>query len=239
MPPPALPTLIVALDFPDPAPALGFCQKLEGTVDFFKIGSELFTAAGPSLVRELVERGLRVFLDLKFHDIPHTVARAVAAASRLGVHLVDVHASGGPAMMKAAVEAAAGEARRPLVFGITVLTHLLDRDLSAIGFARGAEEQAVSLARLAQVSGLDGVVAGAHEAAAIRKATRGELALLVPGIRPAWASDRHDQSRVATPRQAALAGASYLVVGRAITRAPDPRAAAERVLAELGELNLR
>ena len=237
MPPPAPATLIVALDFPDPALALSFCQKLEGAVDFFKVGSELFTAAGPSFVTELVERGFRVFLDLKYHDIPQTVAGAVAAASRLGVQLLDVHASGGPIMMKAAAEAAAGKASRPLVFGITVLTHLVDRDLSAIGFARGAEEQAVSLARLAQASGLDGVVAGAYEAAAIREATRGELALLVPGIRPAWASDRHDQSRVATPRQAALAGASYIVVGRAITRAPDPRAAAARVLSELGELD--
>lgn len=229
------PVLIVALDFPDRERALGFCEKIEDVVDFFKIGSELFTAAGPPLVREVVASGSRVFLDLKFHDIPATVAGAVAAASRLGVHMLDVHASGGPAMMKAAVEAArsAATARRPLVFGITVLTHLADGDLSTIGFERSSREQAVALARLACESGLDGVVTSAHEAAAIREATGDGLALLVPGIRPAWACDAHDQSRVATPREAALAGASFIVVGRAITRAPDPRAAAGRILEEL------
>jgi orotidine-5'-phosphate decarboxylase len=229
------PTLIVALDFPDREPALALCRKLQGVVDFFKVGSELFTAAGPAVVRELSESGSRVFLDLKFHDIPATVAGAVAAAAGLGAELVDVHASGGPAMMKAAIEAAAraGAGRRPLVFGITVLTHLADPDLLAMGWGRSSRDQAVSLARLAQQSGLDGVVASAHELEAIREATGGGLALLVPGIRPSWASERHDQSRVATPREAALAGARYVVVGRAITRAPDPRAAAERVREEL------
>lgn len=224
----APPTLILALDQPDRAAALNLVEKVDGAVDFFKVGSELFTAAGPDLVRELA-RDARVFLDLKFHDVPATVGRAVAAASRLGVTIVDVHCGGGEPMLRAAVTAAQGVE----VFGVTVLTHLEDKDLAAVGFERGSREQALWLARLARQSGLSGVVASAHEVEAIREATEGTLQVLVPGIRPAWASERDDQRRIATPLEAARAGARYVVVGRAIARAEDPRAAAERILEEL------
>ena len=230
------PTLIVALDFPDPRPALELRDRLDGLVEYFKVGKELFTVAGPQVVEALCHSGVRVFLDLKFHDIPNTVGRAVAAASRLGVHLVDVHASGGSAMMTAAAEAALEESpdgHRTLVFGVTVLTHLADEDLRSVGVAGGSREQVVRLARLAHRSGLDGVVASAHEVAAVREATEDELAVLVPGVRPEWASQAHDQARIATPAEVARAGARYSVVGRAITTQADPRAAALRVLDEL------
>jgi orotidine-5'-phosphate decarboxylase len=236
---PKPPTLIVALDFPDPRPALELRERLDGLVDFFKVGKELFTVAGPQVVEALCGSGARVFLDLKYHDIPTTVGRAVAAASRLGVDLVDVHASGGAAMMTAAAEAALRESQesrdghRTEVFAVTVLTHLADADLRSIGVAGGSREQVVRLARLAHRSGLDGVVASAHEVAAIREATGGELAVLVPGVRPEWASQAHDQARTATPAEVARVGARYIVVGRAITTQADPRAAASRILDEL------
>ncbi|HEX9724743.1 MAG TPA: orotidine-5'-phosphate decarboxylase [Vicinamibacteria bacterium] len=233
---PKVPTLIVALDFPDPRPALELRERLDGLVDFFKVGKELFTVTGPQIVEALSRSGARVFLDLKFHDIPTTVGRAVAAASRLGVDLVDVHASGGAAMMSAAAESARQESRgghRTEVFAVTVLTHLADADLRSIGVAGGSREQVLRLARLAHESGLDGVVASAHEVAAIREATGDELAVLVPGVRPQWASQAHDQARIATPGEAARAGARYIVVGRAITTQADPRAAASRILDEL------
>ncbi|MGH9460031.1 MAG: orotidine-5'-phosphate decarboxylase [Vicinamibacteria bacterium] len=233
---PSSPTLIVALDFPDPRPAFELRERLDGLVDFFKVGQELFTVAGPQVVEALCRSGARVFLDLKFHDIPTTVGQAVAAASRLGVDLVDVHASGGAAMMTAAAESARKESRdgrRTEVFGVTVLTHLADADLRSIGVAGGSREQVGRLARLAHRSGLDGVVASAHEVAAIREATGGGLAVLVPGVRPQWASQAHDQARTATPAEVARAGARYIVVGRAITTQADPRAAASRILDEL------
>lgn len=237
------PTLIVALDVPDSRRALGLRERLDGVVDYFKVGKELFTAAGPQIVETLHRSGVRVFLDLKFHDIPSTVARAVAAACRLGVSLVDVHASGGEAMMTAAAESARKESqaideprgshRRVLVFGVTVLTHLADEDLRSLGIVASSREQVVRLARLAHRSGLDGVVASAREVAAVREATADELAVLVPGVRPTWASQSHDQTRIATPAEAARAGARYLVVGRAITSQLDPRGAARRILDEI------
>ena len=230
-------SLIVALDYSDPRPALELREQLAGVVDFFKVGSELFTAGGPAVVEALLGAESRVFLDLKFHDIPNTVARAVAAASELGVSLVDVHASGGEAMLRAAMDSASQSShssmRRPLVFGITVLTHLADEDLPTLGVNSFSCEQAVRLARLAHRCGLDGVVAAAAEVADILEATRGEMEVLVPGVRPTWASQTHDQTRVATPADAARAGAHYIVVGRAITGQPDPRAAAVRVLEEI------
>lgn len=228
------PSLIVALDYSDPRPALELREQLAGVVDFFKVGSELFTAGGPEVVEALRGSDSRVFLDLKFHDIPNTVGRAIAAASELGVDIVDVHASGGEAMLKAAVDSARDSAgSRPLVFGITVLTHLADEDLPTLGVKASSREQAVRLARLAHRCGLDGVVAAAAEVADILEATDGELELLVPGVRPIWASQTHDQTRVATPADAARAGARYIVVGRAITGQPDPRAAAVRILEEI------
>jgi orotidine-5'-phosphate decarboxylase len=205
-------------------------------VDFFKVGNELFTAGGPDVVEALRHSGARVFLDLKYHDIPNTVGRAVAAACQLGVSLVDVHASGGKAMMTAAAEsarAAGPRDSRPLVFAVTVLTHLGDDELPSLGVQAASGEQVVRLARLAHRCGLDGVVAAAAEVADVREATDDELAVLVPGVRPSWASQAHDQTRVATPTDAARAGARYIVVGRAITGQADPRAAALRILEEI------
>jgi len=227
------PELIVALDVPALEDALALRDELDSVVAFFKVGKELFTAAGPEILRKLAPA--RVFLDLKFHDIPKTVAGAVAAAARHEVAIVDVHASGGKAMMAAAAAAAreAGGAKRPVVLGVTVLTHLGDEDLAALGIRETSREQVLRLARLAAESGLDGVVASALEVEAIREALGDGLRILVPGVRPEWAKDSHDQKRVATPGDAARLGASYVVVGRAITLDPSPRAAAERILEEM------
>ncbi len=228
------PELIVALDVPTLPEALALRDKLDSVVGFFKVGKELFTAVGPEILRELAPA--RVFLDLKFHDIPKTVEGAVRAAARHGVAIVDVHASGGKAMMTAAAAAAldaGGSTHRPLVLGVTVLTHLGDEDLESLGVRDKSRDQVVRLARLAAESGLDGVVASAWELDAIRGALGERLQILVPGVRPEWSKDSHDQRRVATPGEAALLGASYVVVGRAIALAPSPRVAAERILEEL------
>lgn len=227
------PELIVALDVPTFPEALALRGELDGLVDFFKVGKELFTAVGPEILRKLAPA--RIFLDLKFHDIPKTVAGAVAAATRHGVAIVDVHASGGKAMMSAAAAAArdAGGPRRPLVLGVTVLTHLADEDLEVLGFREKSRDQVLRLARLAAESGLDGVVASVLEVEAIRVDLGDAFQILVPGVRPAWSKEGHDQKRVATPGEAARLGASYLVVGRAITLDPSPRAAAERILEEI------
>ncbi len=225
------PELIVALDVPTLSEALALREKLDGVVTFFKVGNELFTAVGPEILRALSPA--RVFLDLKFHDIPKTVAGAVAAAARHGVAIVDVHASGGKAMMTAAANAARDAKAPPLVLGVTVLTHLGDEDLDALGFRDGSRAQVVRLSRLALESGLDGVVASALEVDAIREALGERPRILVPGVRPEWSKESHDQKRVATPRDAARLGASYVVVGRAIALDPSPRAAAERILEEL------
>lgn len=225
--------LIVALDVDSRDRALWLRDELAGIVDFFKVGNELFTAAGPELVREL--RDARVFLDLKFHDIPNTVARAVRAASGLGVRIVDVHAAGGRAMLEAASRAAreAPGPSHPLLFAVTVLTHLDDEDLDELGIAASSEQQVRRLARLAMECGLEGVVASAREVEAVREVTEGRLDVLVPGVRPAWAPAAQDQKRVATPAEAARAGARYVVVGRAITQQERPREAAARVREEL------
>jgi orotidine-5'-phosphate decarboxylase len=231
------PILIVALDFSDQEQALALRESLDGLVDFYKVGSELFTTAGPGIVREICSAGSRVFLDLKYHDIPNTVRHAVRAAIRWGVSLIDVHTSGGPAMMKAAAEAAREpeSKTRPLVFGVTVLTHLGDEDLHSLGWESTSRHQVVRLARLAYDSGLDGVVASAHEVEAVREATEGKLDVLVPGVRPQWAAASHDQKRVATPAEVVRAGARFVVVGRAITTQADPRTAASRILEEMDE----
>jgi orotidine-5'-phosphate decarboxylase len=230
--------LIVAVDVDTLDKALRLRDELSDVVDLFKVGKELFTAVGPCILEELTAS--RVFLDLKFHDIPNTVAGAVAVAARAGVSIVDVHAAGGRAMMEAASAAAregaasnkAGMAR-PRVFGVTVLTHLADDDLREVGIASSSEEQVVRLARLAAESGLDGVVASPLEIRAVREATNGQLDVLVPGVRPAWAAASHDQKRVATPAEVARDGARYIVVGRAITKHKDPRDAAQKIRAEL------
>ena len=222
--------LIVALDVPDAAAAHALARRLAGEVGMFKVGSQLFTAGGPAVVRGLVAEGRRVFLDLKFHDIPNTVAGAVAAAAGLGVSLVTVHAAGGPAMIEAAAEAARGTPAR--VLAITVLTSLDAAALDAIGMAGGIEATVARLARMAADAGAHGVVASPHEVRVLRAARGAGFLLVTPGIRPAGAA-LGDQSRAATPGAARSAGADYLVVGRPILAAPDPVAAARAVVLEM------
>ena len=222
--------LIVALDVPDAAGARALVAALSGSVGLFKVGSQLFTAAGPELVRELVGRGEKVFLDLKYHDIPNTVASAVSGACRLGVSLVDVHALGGRAMLEAAVGALPALGSRLLA--ITVLTSHDASSLEQLGLGGGLEESVRRLALLAQDAGVDGVVASPHEVSLIREACGPDFLIVTPGIRPAG-GERHDQARAATPAAALAVGADYVVVGRPITQAPDPAAAAAAIVAEL------
>ncbi len=232
--------VLVALDVAAAAEALALADRLRGVVGGFKVGSQLFTAAGPEIVRTMVARGDRVFLDLKFHDIPNTVAGAVAAAADLGVWMLNVHAAGGPAMLTAAAEVAARRgAARPLVIAVTVLTSLDEAALRATGVAARPLDHAVGLARLARDSGLDGVVASAHEVGAIRGACGREFAIITPGIRGGTAtSGPDDQRRTMGPAEAVRAGSSYLVIGRPITGAADPRAAAERIAADVQTVTL-
>ncbi|MGE0361629.1 MAG: orotidine-5'-phosphate decarboxylase [Vicinamibacterales bacterium] len=229
--------ILVALDVPDAARALALADRLRGAVGGFKIGKQLFTAEGPAIVRTLAERGDRVFLDLKFHDIPNTVAGAVGAAVATGAWMVNVHCSGGSAMMRAAADAAATAAAkagmtRPLVIGVTVLTSLDAAALAEVGVSRPLMDQVVALARLAQAAGLDGVVASPLETAAIRAAC-GPFAIVTPGIRAAAESGADDQARTMSAAEAIRAGATYLVIGRPITGAPDPRAAADLIANQL------
>ena len=231
------PRIIVALDVPDAAAALALATRLDASKCSLKVGKELFTAAGPGLVRELAGRGFRVFLDLKFHDIPNTVAQACAAATRLGVWMLNVHASGGAAMMAAARDAVgrtAAEAGlpRPLLIAVTVLTSLSAGDLAGVGVNASPEEQVLRLARLARSQGLDGVVCSAREAAALKRALGPGFTLVTPGIRPEG-SAANDQVRVMTPPQAIAAGADYLVIGRPIAAASDPQAALDAILASI------
>ena len=224
--------LVAAVDTASLDEALRWRDALSGVVSFFKVGKELFTAAGPRAVREFAAAG-RVFLDLKFHDIPATVAGAVGASAALGASIVDVHASGGRPMLEAAARAARSGPSPPLLLGVTVLTHL-DADAAGEvlpGISIG--DQVLRLARLARAAGLGGVVASANEAESLREALGEDFVLLVPGVRPGWAAAAHDQRRVATPAAAARRGANYLVVGRAITGQPDPRTAALRILEEI------
>jgi orotidine-5'-phosphate decarboxylase len=223
--------LIVALDVPTAEQARKLVDGLAGAVGMFKVGSELFTAAGPELVRELVARGERVFLDLKFHDIPNTVAGAVASAGQLGVSLVDVHGLGGRAMMAAAAGALPAMGCRLLA--ITILTSHDEASLGEVGLHGALGESVERLARLAKDAGVDGVVASPHEVGLIRAACGEDFLIVTPGIRPAGAA-QGDQARLATPGAARRAGADYLVVGRPITQAADPRAAADAIVAEMG-----
>lgn len=230
--------LIVALDTPDTAPAVRLVEQLRGAVGAFKLGLEFLSAAGPQGVREVQAAGAeRLFLDTKFCDIPNTVTGAARSITRLGPWMFNVHALAGPAAMRAAVQAAgqaAGTGTRPLVIAVTVLTSLDQEALDVLGIAGTPEEAAVRLALLARESGLDGVVASPLEVRAIRAACGPEFRIVTPGVRPAG-MDRQDQARVATPAEAVRAGADYLVVGRAVTSAPDPRRAAAEIAAGIGD----
>ena len=223
--------LVVAVDTASLDEALRLRDSLAGAASFYKVGKELFTASGPRAVSEFAEVG-RVFLDLKFHDIPATVAGAVRASASSGASILDVHASGGRPMLEAAARAASSAPVPPLLLGVTVLTHF-DRESAAEVYPGvSIRDQVLNLARLARAAGLGGVVASAAEAEALREALGDDFVLLVPGVRPRWAAATHDQRRVATPGEAARRGANYIVVGRAITRHPNPRTAALRIREE-------
>ena len=224
------PPLAVALDFPDQGPALALARRLLGKVAWVKVGLELFIAA-PGVIAALRDMGHEVFADLKLHDIPNTVAGAVTSAARAGASLLTVHVSGGPAMLRAAVEAA--EAVGPRLLGVTVLTSLNQAALAEVGVAGRLVDQVLRLAALAAAAGLEGVVASAHEAARLRAVYAPPFLLVTPGVRPTWDTGSQDQARVRTPRQAILAGADLVVVGRPITAAKDPVEAAERIGGEL------
>jgi orotidine-5'-phosphate decarboxylase len=225
--------VLVALDTTDLARAQALARGLLGAVAGIKIGLELYSARGIEGVRALAEIGLPLFLDLKFHDIPNTVASAVRAALPLAPFLLTLHASGGPAMLRAAAEVAAeAGAARPRLLAVTVLTSLDDRDLRLVGQAGPVASQVLRLAETAQGAGIDGAVCSPREVALLRAKCGPGFLLVVPGIRPEWAAAQ-DQKRVMTPAEAVAAGADYLVVGRPITAAPSPREAAERIAAEL------
>ena len=216
------PKIIVALDFSSTEQVFAFTDRVDPGLCRLKVGKELFTHAGPDLVRSLVEKGFDIFLDLKFHDIPNTVAKACTAAAELGVWMMNIHASGGRPMMEAAYEALTKrKGRRPLLIGVTVLTSLDRNDLNEMGILSSPAEQVLRLARLAQVSGLDGVVCSPQEVKVLRGELGKKFLLVTPGIRPAG-SDRGDQKRVMTPVDAIQAGSNYLVIGRPITQADDP-----------------
>jgi orotidine-5'-phosphate decarboxylase len=226
--------LIVVLDYPDLDSALAMADNLDPGLCRVKVGKELFTRAGPEVLRVLKARGFEVFLDLKYHDIPNTVAQAVLAAAEAGVWMVNVHASGGARMMEAARDAITKvpTESRPLLIGVTVLTSMSQEELNALGVSGSLEDQVIRLARLAKDSGLDGVVCSALEAARIKQACGPDFVTVTPGIRPAGSS-ANDQTRIMTPAQAVRSGADYLVVGRPITAASDPMEATKQILAEI------
>jgi orotidine-5'-phosphate decarboxylase len=220
--------LIVALDFPDAASALSLVDRLEGSTSWFKVGLELYIAEGNSLIAELQRRGHSIFLDLKLHDIPNTVAGAVRSAARLGVDMLTVHAAGGPAMLTAAAEAT----DRPTLLAVSVLTSMDRAQLEATGIQVSPAAQVEKLATMALACGVEGIVCSAVEVPNLRRRLGSEPLLVIPGIRPQGAA-AGDQQRVATPAEAVTAGASFVVVGRPITRAADPGTAARTILAEM------
>ncbi len=228
--------LILALDVDTSSQAQQIVQSVGESASTFKVGKQLFTAEGPQIVRDLIASGKKVFLDLKFHDIPNTVSSAVRQASELRVSMLTVHASGGSKMLKAAAEAASPST---LVLAVTVLTSLNDEDLSEIGVAGNVQAQVLRLGGLARANGIRGLVASAHEAQALRRELGEDFAIVTPGVRPAGTA-KGDQARVVTPADALRAGASHIVVGRPITEAADPARAARQILGELeGALQAR
>lgn len=224
--------IIVALDYPEPARALEMADRLDGALCRVKVGKELFTRAGPGLIEQLTARGFEVFLDLKFHDIPNTVAAACAAAAELGVWMVNVHAQGGRRMLETARESLGRFTSRPRLIAVTVLTSLDDAELREIGFQDSAERLVERLAVLTAEAGLDGVVCSAREAAALRTRHGAGFTLVTPGIRPGG-GPQDDQRRVMTPAEAIRKGSDYLVIGRPITGAADPVAALHAIQAEI------
>lgn len=227
------PKIIVALDYPDSHSALAMADQLDPNMARVKVGKELFTRAGPDVVRALVSRQFDVFLDLKYHDIPHTVGRACAAAADLGVWMINVHALGGMAMMQAAREAVGDSDDAPRLIAVTLLTSMDQQTFDLIGLSGTLAENVVKLACLAKDSGLDGVVCSAQEAPVLREELGETFQLVTPGIRPAG-SDRGDQHRTMTPAEAVAAGSHYLVIGRPITAAREPMQALQEIEQSLG-----
>jgi orotidine-5'-phosphate decarboxylase len=225
------PRLIVALDVSSATQAQNIVAAVADSAFCYKVGMQLYTAEGPQVVRDLVAAGRRVFLDLKYHDIPNTVAAAVAEAARLGVSMLTVHAAGGGKMLRAAAAAASAQPGL-IVLGVTVLTSLTDHDLYQLGVVDEVEDQVLRLAALALANGCTGVVAAAREASLLRSKLPGDFAIVTPGVRPAG-SAAGDQARVVTPAEAIAAGATHIVVGRPITEARDPGAEARAILAEI------
>lgn len=227
--------IVVALDFQDAHQALTFAAQVDPARCKLKVGKELFTSAGPQLVEQLVNKGFKVFLDLKFHDIPNTVAKACEAATKLGIWMLNVHASGGSAMMQAALEGVvkgSSGTQMPHLIAVTVLTSMNQAALHELGIEANIEQHVLRLAQLTKTAGLHGVVCSAQEATLIRDHIGSDFLLVTPGIRPSFAS-KDDQSRILTPSQALAAGANYLVIGRPITQAADPLHALDLILQEV------
>ena len=227
-----LPKIYVALDYQTASDADALIEQLPSGKVGLKVGKELFTSAGPQWVASLVEKGFSIFLDLKFHDIPNTVAKAVTAAAKLGVDVVNVHASGGSRMMKAAADALKETDNPPLLIGVTVLTSMDESDLKELGISKSVNEQVEYLARLAKSSGLKGVVCSAQEANMLKAACGNDFKLMTPGIRPEGSS-KDDQRRTMTPAEAVTVGVDYMVIGRPITQSPNPAQAVENILASI------
>lgn len=221
--------LIVALDFPTPSEALALVSSLGPGVSCYKIGLQLYTAAGPEIVRAVADTGARIFLDLKLHDIPNTVGKAVTAASRLGVEMLTIHLSGGRQMVDAAI---AARSSHLLILGVTVLTSSTAETLVETGISSGVEAHVIRLAELGKNAGIDGVITSPHEVRVLRARLGPQIKIVTPGVRPLW-STPHDQKRFTTPSEALQNGADYLVIGRPITEAPEPRVAYARILEEL------
>jgi orotidine-5'-phosphate decarboxylase len=224
--------LIVALDVSSAAEALHLASQLKTSVSRLKVGKQLFTAEGPSVVRDLISAGFGIFVDLKFHDIPNTVAAAVRSASTFGADMLTVHASGGSKMLRASVEAARQTEKPPRILAVTLLTSMSDEDVQEVGLSGHVVDNVLRLAELALTAGCDGIVTSAREAAEVRRRLGDGFAIVTPGIRTAGGA-AGDQARVVTPADAIRAGVSYLVVGRPITAAPDPADAAARIVAEI------
>jgi orotidine-5'-phosphate decarboxylase len=227
--------IVVSLDFPNGKQALELCQKLDPTQCKLKIGKELFTREGPVLVERFINIGFDVFLDLKYHDIPNTVASACRVAAELGVWMLNVHACGGRIMLETACEALDKSTHKPLLIAVTVLTSMTDSDLRKIGISNSVDEQVMLLAKLTKSSGLDGVVCSAKEAKYLSSELGKEFCLVTPGIRPVNA-DSGDQKRIMTPAEAIVAGSHYLVIGRPITKADDPLVALSAINAEINSV---